>query len=130
MGDGEKGTTYIQFFDGWKQGVHSAPVCVKVTYSPGPTGWAGIYWQNKPDNWGDKPGKNLKKYGYTKITFWAKGEKGGEIVEFKAGGIDASGKKFKDSLEVSTGRINLEKEWQQYTIDLEGEDLSDGFSSA
>ncbi|MGD2087155.1 MAG: hypothetical protein PVH61_13310 [Candidatus Aminicenantes bacterium] len=124
MGDGEKGTQYVQFLDGWKQGFYSAPVCVKVTYSPGPKGWAGIYWQNKPDNWGDKSDKNFKKYGYTQITFRVKGEKGGEIVEFKAGGIDAPGKKFKDSFEASTGRINLEKEWKQYTIDLEDEDLS------
>lgn len=124
MGDGEKETQYIQFFDGWKQDFYSAPVCVKVTYSPSPKGWAGIYWQNKPDNWGDKPGKNFKKYGYSKITFRAKGEKGGEIIEFKAGGIDAPGKKFKDSFEASIGRVNLEKEWKQYTIDLEDEDLS------
>ena len=80
MGDGEQGTRYIQFYDGWKQGFHSAPVCVKVTYSPGPKGWAGIYWQNKANNWGDKPCRNLKKYGYTKITFWANGERGEEIV--------------------------------------------------
>ncbi len=124
MGDGEMGATYIQFFDGWRKGPHSVPVCVKVTYTPGPKGWAGIYWQNKPNNWGDNPGKNLKKYGYSKITFWAKGEKSGEIVEFKAGGINAPGKISRDSFEVSTGKIVLEKEWKHYTIDLEGEDLS------
>jgi hypothetical protein len=124
MGDGEKGTRYIQFLDGCRQSPHSTPVCVKVTYIPGPTGWAGIYWQNKANNWGDKPGNNLSKKGYKKLTFWAKGEKGGEMVELKAGGIDAPGKRYKDSFEVSTGKIILEKEWKQYTLDLEAEDLS------
>ena len=124
MGDGEQGTKYIQLFEAWTQKPHSEPVCVKITYTPGPKGWAGIYWQNKPNNWGDKPGINLKKYGYTKIALWARGEKGGEIVEFKAGGIEASGKKYKDSFEVSTGKIILEKKWKQCTIDLEGENLS------
>ena len=123
MGDGEQGTKYVQLFEAWEKNPHSAPVCVKIIYNPGPKGWAGIYWQNKPNNWGDKPGKNLKKYGYKKLTFWAKGEKGGEMVEFKAGGI-SSGKKYADSFEVSTGKVILGKEWKQYTLDLEDEDLS------
>jgi hypothetical protein len=124
MGDGVQGARYIQFLDGWKQNPHSAPVCVKITYTPGPRGWAGIYWQNKPNNWGDKPGINLKKYGYTKIAFWVKGEIGGEIVEFRAGGINAPRKEYRDSFDVTLGKVVLEKTWKQYTIDLEGEDLS------
>jgi hypothetical protein len=124
MGDGEQGTKYIQFLDGWKKNPYSGPVCVKVTYTPGETGWAGIYWQNEPNNWGDEPGEDFRKDGYKKLTFWARGENGGEIVEFKVGGIKAPGKRYRDSFKESTGRINLEKEWKQYTIDLEGEDLS------
>jgi hypothetical protein len=124
MGDGEQGTIYIKFFKKYTQEYHSKPDCVKITYTPGPTGWAGIYWQNQPNNWGDKPGTNFQKKGYKRITFWAKGENGSEIVEFKAGGIEASGKRYKDSFEVSTGKITLEKKWKQYTLDLEGEDLS------
>jgi hypothetical protein len=124
MGDGETGTRYINFHEGWKNDPHSVPTCVKITYNPGPKGWAGIYWQNKPNSWGDKPGANFQKMGYKKLTFWARGEKGGEVVEFKAGGINAPGKIYRDSFDVSTGRIVLEKEWKQYTIDLEDEDLS------
>jgi hypothetical protein len=124
MGDGEQAPKFVQLFEAWEKNPLSAPVCVKITYNPGPKGWAGIYWENKPNNWGDKPGKNLKKYGYKKLTFWAKGEKGGEVVEFKAGGINSPGKMYRDSFDVSTGRIALEKEWKQYTIDLENEDLS------
>ncbi|NIM14732.1 MAG: hypothetical protein GTO45_22310 [Candidatus Aminicenantes bacterium] len=124
MGDGHQGPRYVRLFEAWKQNPHSEPVCVQVTYTPGSQGWAGIYWQNKPDNWGDQPGQNFQKAGYKKLTLWARGDKGGEIVEFKAGGINAPGKRYRDSFEVSIGKIILKKEWRQYTIDLEGEDLS------
>jgi hypothetical protein len=111
MGDLEKEPKYVEFFDGWKKEPHSTPVCVKITYTFGPTGWAGIYWHNKPNNWGEKPGNNFQKKRYKKITFWAKGEKGGEMVEFKAGGIDNTSKKpkgkykYKDSFEVTGGKF-------------------------
>ena len=99
----------------------SGSVHYKVTYQPGgPDGWAGVLWQFPPDNWGDKPGQAVRSA--SKITFWAAGEKGGEIVEFKAGGnFD---RKCKDSFVAGTGNVALTKEWKQYEIDLQGRDLS------
>lgn len=124
MGDGEQGTRFIQLMEAWRDRPHSAPSCIKVVYSPGPNGWGGMYWQNKPDNWGDKPGENFSPAGYKKLTFWARGEKGTEVIEFKAGGINAPGKQYRDSFDISTGKIQLDKEWTQYTLDLERRDLS------
>ena len=124
MGDGEQGTKFIQLMEAWKDKPHSAPACIKVVYSPGPNGWGGIYWQNKPDNWGDKPGEDFSHAGYKKLTFWARGETGDELIEFKAGGINAPGKQYRDSFEISAGKIQLEKEWKQYTLDLERKNLS------
>jgi len=124
MGDGEQGQRYIAFADGWRKGCYSEPVCVRVSYKPGPAGWGGIYWQNKPDNWGDRPGEDFKRAGYKKLTFWAKGDAGAEVVEFKAGGIDSPGKRYRDSFEKTTGKVVLTKEWKQYTLDLSEEDLS------
>lgn len=124
MGDGGEGTRYVKLFEAWRENTHSDPVCIKIVYLLGPKGWAGIYWQNKPNSWGDKPGTNLQKMGYKKLTFWARGENGGEVVEFKAGGINVPGKPYKDSFEVSSGKIVLENTWKQYTLDLEGKDLS------
>ena len=120
------GTKFIQLFEGWRENPHSKPVCIKVVYTPGREGegWGGIYWQNKPDNWGDMPGEDFSRKGYRIITFWARGERGIEIVEFKAGGIKPEGKKYSDSFEVSTGKVYLEKDWKKYTIDLEGTNLS------
>ena len=126
MGDGELGPPYVTLSQGSKENPHSKPVCIKVTYmSPGAKDkWAGIYWQNKPNNWGDQPGENLTKFGYNALTFWARGDKGGEVLRFIAGGIDTPGKPYKDSFKVDTGLIALEQDWKQYTIDLEGQDLS------
>jgi hypothetical protein len=125
MGDAEFGDKYVTLDEGWEENPHSAPVCMKIIYTPVPNkGWAGVYWQNKPDNWGDQPGENFSKKKFTKITFWAKGEKGNEIVEFKAGGINNPGKKFRDSFEVSSGRKVLTREWKKYEIDLEDQKLT------
>ena len=120
--DGDKGSI-ASFRDDWTDNPHSAPACIRIEYTPlaaseGSKGWAGIYWQYPPNNWGDMQGKYLT--GASKLTFWARGENGGEWAEFKVGGISG------DSLgtEVSTGKIELQKNWNQYTIPLSGKDLS------
>lgn len=83
--------------------------------------WAGIYWQNPANNWGEKAG-GYDLSNAAKITFWARGEKGGERVEeFKAGGLFGE---FSDSDVAGIGPVILTKEWKQYTIDLKGKDFS------
>ena len=72
---------------GYSSNVHSSPLCIKITYSAdGSQGndWAGIYWQYPTNNWGDKTGgRDLTSV--TKLTFWARGQLGGEKGEFKVG---------------------------------------------
>lgn len=124
MGDGEFGRKYIAFDGAYKTGPHSPPSCTKIKYTFGPKRWGGIYWQNKPDNWGDKPGNNYSKRGFRRITFWVKGETGNEVVEFKAGDIRDPAKRYHDSFAVTVGKVTLSREWRQYTIDLKKADLS------
>ncbi len=96
--------------------------CIKVSYVEGGVGaWAGLVWQNPADNWGTKPrgGYNLTKA--TKVAFSARGERGGEVVEFKIGG---AGGEYPDSATVSTGPISLTPKWVRYVIDLQGADLT------
>ncbi len=83
-------------------------------------GWSGIYWQYPANNWGNKPGLNL--YLPKRLTFNARGEKGGEKTEFKIGGISGD---FTDTINpaVSTGEIELTSAWKQYSINLEGKNL-------
>jgi hypothetical protein len=102
---------------------NSAPSCIKISYEVGSNHWAGIYWSTKDCNWGDEPGFDLSKKGFTKITFWAKGLNGNESVQFKAGGM--KDRKYKDSFDIEPKlSVNLSNEWQQFTIDLKGQDLS------
>ncbi len=101
----------------------SGKTCIKISYSAERTqgqGWAGIYWQNPPNNWGTvKGGYDLT--GATKLEFWARGEKGGEIAEFKMGGITGE---YPDSDNASLGVVQLKRKWQKFEIDLKGLDLS------
>ncbi len=103
---------------------HAGTTCFKVTYSAVRTqgaNWAGIYWQNPPNNWGGAKG-GWDITGAKKLTFWARGEKGGEkIEEFRAGGI---GGEFPDSDIASIGPVLLTQEWKQYEIDLADKDLT------
>lgn len=112
---------------------HSKPTCYKVSFIGScDDNWAGVYWTNTADNrganWGQYPGINLSSSGYTKITFWARGERGGEVVEFGFGGIDFitidTKFRFKDSTPKTELYINMTKNWRQFTIDLKNKDLS------
>lgn len=108
----------------WKENPFSGDTCIKVEYKNNSgTRWAGVYWQNPANNWGEVPNAGLDLTGATKLTFWARGEKGGEVInEFKMGGI-ASGE-YIDSDSGSVGPVKLTTEWQKYEIDLRGKDLS------
>jgi hypothetical protein len=104
---------------------HSGQTCIKITYTAAMSknaGWAGMYWQQPVNNWGDNKKGGYKLTGMKKLTFWAKGAVGGEVVsEFKMGGISGE---FGDSDSKSLGPVTLTKEWKQYTIDLANADLS------
>jgi len=114
----------IKFTDGWSENAYSRRTCIRIVYTAKKkqgAGWAGVYWQEPANNWGNiKGGYNLT--GAKKVTFYARGEKGGELVtEFKMGGI---GGEYSDSTAASIGPIALTKDWKKYTIDLERDDLS------
>jgi len=97
---------------------------IQITYMPkGTNQWAGIYWWDPPGgNWGNMDG-GFDLSCATKLTFWARGEKGGEKAEFKVGGLKGA---YQDSLQParSTGPIVLTERWTKYTLDLSGRDLS------
>lgn len=99
---------------------HSGRTCIKLEYRA-PGDWGGIVWQNPENDWGDKPG-GYNLTGAKKLTFWARGEEGGERVEFSFGGIH-NDKPFHDSSDGRVG-VDLTKDWKQYSIDLAGKDLS------
>jgi hypothetical protein len=99
---------------------HQGAACLKVEYKA-PDNFGGVVWQNPANNWGDQSGgRDLT--GAKKLTFWARGENGGEKVEFKFGVLDKS-KKFFDTGSGATA-VSLTKDWKQYDIDLQDKDMS------
>lgn len=107
---------------------HHGPCCMKIVFADA-NGWGGIVWQNPEGNWGDEEG-GLDLTGAKRLTFWARGERGNELVEFRMGVIKAN-KKFHDTGSAGLGKVRLDKTWKQYTIPLQGVNLSrivSGFS--
>jgi len=100
---------------------HSGKTCLRFDYTA-PGEWAGVVWQHPANDWGERPGGwNLT--GAKKLTFWARGEKGGEVVSFEYGILGRDKRVF----DTSTGRLSdvkLTPEWKQYSIDLAGKDLT------
>lgn len=98
--------------------------CLKFAYQRGGR-WAGVYWVpwKCPDGIvaGGDCGIDLlatEALHIRRLSFYARGERGGEVVEFKVGGEDFPPRPVR--------RVNasLSKEWQRYTITLEGVDLT------
>ncbi|MCS7180907.1 MAG: dockerin type I repeat-containing protein, partial [bacterium] len=95
---------------------------IKVEFISKGTNWAGLYWRNPENNWGNIPNSGYNLTGAKEISFYAKGKKGGEKVEFFVGGINGP---YPDSLsKVSTGIITLTSNWEKYKIPLISKDLS------
>ncbi len=109
----------------WTADPHTGTTCIRVVYSGAVSQgmrWTGIYWQNPANNWGQAKDAGFNLSRATKLTFWARGENGGErIEEFKIGGISGD---YPDTDVASIGPVVLTPEWQQYTIDLSGRDLT------
>jgi len=61
--------------------------------------------------------------GAKRLSFWARGDKGGEIVSFKFG-ILGPDKKYSDSATGESTDLKLTRQWTVYTIDLTGKDLT------
>lgn len=100
---------------------HSGQTCLKFDFTAS-DGWGGIVWQSPPNDWGDKPG-GWDITGAKQLSFWARGEKGGEVVSFQLG-ILGKDKKFSDSANGKLENVKLTTEWQQFQIDLAGKNLT------
>ncbi|MBF0570898.1 MAG: hypothetical protein HQL12_03400 [Candidatus Omnitrophica bacterium] len=117
----------IKMDDAFKENCQEGESCIKISYDVACSlkgrHWAGIYWLNPADNWGDrKGGYNLT--GAKKMVFWARGENGGEkIAEFRIGGV-GQGREYPDTDTASIGPVILSKQWKEYEIDLRDKDLT------
>lgn len=108
----------------FRESPYAGSTCIKIAYEAKPGqayGWAGLYWQYPPNNWGNIP-KAYDLTGATKLTFWARGKYGREVInKFQVGGISG---KYRDSGVISIGPVILSKQWRKYTINLRKMDNS------
>ena len=98
----------------------------KIIYSGTGSGgfdWAGMYWLSPDGNWGTDPNGGWDVTGAKSLTFWTRGDVGGEVISFGVGGVGGA---YGCTLapKVSTGNIALTTTWTQHEIDLTGKDLS------
>jgi hypothetical protein len=95
--------------------------CYKFTYMPVPggLGWGGVYWQYPANNWGNMPGLDVAS-GATKVSFWAKGAAGGEVLEIVAGGIGIGATPVPPYPDKIKGdqKFTLTSSWAQYSLTL------------
>lgn len=94
--------------------------CIKISYTPceiDKHNWTSISWMVS-----DTEKENAYDLqGAKRIAFYAKGEEGGETVQFDSGAISYENGHLSGG---STGAVVLSGEWREYSIDLDGADLS------
>ncbi len=114
--------------------------CIENKFTGIGTSWGGWYLMNgvlqgdetQPKaNWGIYPNAGFNLTGATTLTFYAKGQNGGESVEFFAFGVGRDANTglpiaaFPDSSpKTSLGFKTLTTTWTKYTLSLAGRDLS------
>jgi hypothetical protein len=113
MGD----TDAIVLEDDCTDNPHSGDTCIKIQYLASGW-WCGVAWQYPPNDWGDSPeGYDLSDA--EELTFWARGEEGGEEVEFKAGILEKDAA-YPDTGRVKPKKIRLTPQWTPYRLRLKG----------
>jgi len=95
--------------------------CLQARLEPN-VSWAGVAWQDPPNDWGSKPGGyNLS--GAKQLSFWARGRFGGEKISFGVG-LLKSDILYPDSDIATLENVKLTKNWKHYRINLQGKDLT------
>ena len=125
----------ISIDDAYTAVVHSGTTSIRVTYTAKGSGpnecaysppckWAGVYWQEPPNNWGTDARWANRGYdlsGYHSLLFWARANRPASI-DFQVGGIDNP---YGDSLtNPQVISAKLDSKWREYRIDLSDADLS------
>jgi hypothetical protein len=113
--------TSLEYDDASTEQPHGGVTCIRISYVS--TGsWAGLVWQDPANDWGDEPG-GYDLTGAKTLTFWARGQKGGEKVEFKLG-ILGRKTRYPDSASATLGTVRLTSKWKQYAIRIGTKNLS------
>ncbi len=124
---------------GWTDHPHSGATAIRAQFdNVAGANFGGFYLlngvllqgaQSPQPNFGTVPNAGIDLTGATALTFWARGERGGETIEFFMGGVGRNPNSglpefpFPDSTPVVKVVRTLTAEWVQHRIDLGGKDL-------
>lgn len=126
----------LKYIGDWRQMPRSGSTCIKVatTFSTGRAPWGGLYFQYPANNWGDISDAGYNLTGADSLIFWAKGEKGGEKIDFFTLGIGWDAQRcsrvalFPDAScrvpSLGAPPRTLTSNWQRNAISLRSIDLS------
>jgi hypothetical protein len=92
--------------------------CYTITYRPGVKRFGGIFWQYPHNNWGYWPGHAVAP-GATRITFRARGAKGGEGVTVGAG-QGGTANPHNDAFKLEETTVALTAGWTQHEVPFRG----------
>ena len=108
----------IDFNDAWKKMPHKGTTCIRVRCGMSRS-WLGIVWQSPAGDWGEEEG-GYDLSSARQLSFWARGEVGGENLEFKYG-ILRDDQPYPDTTGSKGITVSLNKYWRQYVIPLAGD---------
>jgi hypothetical protein len=123
----------------WTDNPHSGATAVRAEFdNTTGTNFGGFYFLNGVlpagataplPNFGDVANAGIDLTGATALTFWARGQQGGERISFFLGGVGRDPNTgqptapFPDSTPVVKRTVTLTTAWTQYSFDLHGLDL-------
>lgn len=120
--------------DGRRASASARGNCHSFTFEPSlntvmpSVGWTAVLWQYPASNWGALPGLNMAP-GATKVSFYARGKNGGEMVTFGAGNDNVNkttpNATFGDTFAVQQA-LTLTTDWQQYSLPLDAQPYGSG----
>ena len=136
---GRNGELVKNMDENWQGDPYSGRSCIRCEIDTEGKDWGGWLFLNgylpagetvPRLNDGGQEHAGLDLTGATELRFFARGENGGETVEFFTAGFGYDGEwgnrlvDYPDSAKKQTlGFVTLTPDWQEYTIPLSGEDL-------
>ncbi len=137
---GSNGNLVKNLDENWTDGAYAGTSCIRCQIDTKGSDWGGWMFLNGylPEgetqpllNDGEQENAGLDLSGAEELRFFARGETGGEVVEFFTLGFGYDGEwgtrlvSYPDSAKKqSLGFITLTDEWTEYVVDLSGLDLS------
>jgi hypothetical protein len=102
---------------------------IRIDFELKPKEWAGVAVASCPDCWGQKPCPQppavyMDIGGATRLVFYARGERGGEVIEAKVAILGNQPCGDSTLLPAESGYIRLTNEWKEYSICLKYFNLS------